>query len=95
MKSLVIIGRRWFQKSYGNTYHTAEVIVDGETIGTTKEEYGYGDQYIQSARDLLVEKGIIPDNNAAVNCQPLWRYCEQNNISREFRAIDVPREKDL
>jgi hypothetical protein len=28
-RKLHIVGRLWFQKSYGNTYHTAEVFFDG------------------------------------------------------------------
>ena len=32
IKTLKIYGRRWFQKSYGNTYHTTTVIINGEEI---------------------------------------------------------------
>lgn len=30
IKTLEVIGKRWFQRSYGNTYHTATIIVNGE-----------------------------------------------------------------
>lgn len=41
IETLKIHGKRWFQKSYGNTYHTVTVIVNGEEMksGIT---YGYG-----------------------------------------------------
>ena len=52
IETLKIYGRRWFQKSYGNTYHTTTVIVNGEEMksGIT---YGYGNHYLQTAADML------------------------------------------
>lgn len=52
-KNITIIGRRWFDRKYGNTYHSVSVWVDGEFIGKNPYEYGYGDHYIQSAFVIL------------------------------------------
>jgi len=43
MNSIVIVGRKWFQRSAGNTYNTADIIVDGELVHTLKRGYGYED----------------------------------------------------
>ena len=32
IETLKIYGKRWFQKSYGNTCHTVTVIVNGEEM---------------------------------------------------------------
>ncbi len=32
VQSITILGRRWFQKSYGNTYFTAQILVDGKKV---------------------------------------------------------------
>jgi hypothetical protein len=43
MKSLHIEGRRWFQRTAGNTYHTVRIFIDGECVHTSDRTYGYGD----------------------------------------------------
>lgn len=59
-KHITIIGKRWFQKGPGNTYHSVRVIVDGNEIGHNPYAYGYGDQYIQTAFKILQDKGYYP-----------------------------------
>ena len=45
--------RRWFQKTYGNTYHSVRIYHNGELIAHNPFQYGYGDQCLQTAFDLL------------------------------------------
>lgn len=33
MQSITIIGRRWFQRTYGNTYFSAYALIDGKPVG--------------------------------------------------------------
>ena len=54
--SVTIIGRRWFQRTYGNTYNTACIIADGFAFDLPKE-YGYGDYWAQRCREWLREVG--------------------------------------
>lgn len=54
--SLHISARRWFQKSYGNTYHSVEVFVNGKRL-YEPFEYGYGDHFLQTAAALLRKHG--------------------------------------
>ncbi len=51
IKSIEIYGLKWFQKSYGNTYHRVKVYVNDELIAKSPITYGYGDYYIQNAED--------------------------------------------
>jgi len=104
MKYLFIItGRRWFQKSYGNTYHTATMEVrdiDGNTVYTYKsgERYGYGEQFITTAMEYLLEAGYLDGliHYSHGGTEPLYRYCERMGYPRPIiNTIDVAREKDL
>lgn len=86
INTLEVIGKRWFQKSYGNTYHTATVIVNGEELksGIT---YGYGNAYLQTAADLLRANGY---EVSADNLEAFRMVCEYpHNVG------DVDRKKDL
>ena len=58
--SVFILGRRWFDKTAGNTYHTAQVFVNGDIIGKSDMEYGYDDQYIQTGKKILLNHYRLP-----------------------------------
>ncbi len=86
INALEVIGKRWFQQSYGNTYHTATVIVNGEEL-KSEIKYGYGSAYLQTAADLLRVNGyeVPADNNEA-----FYKMCEYPHAVK-----DVDRKKDL
>jgi hypothetical protein len=96
-----VIGKRWFQRSYGNTYHISKIHVtyaDGTSATfTTEKQYGYGEQYVQSAHELLVSQSIIPAPEQYGNgsCDSLRIQCERMGIGFSYSVIDVPRERDL
>jgi hypothetical protein len=65
----IITAKRWFQKTYGNTYHSVIVEkvlheydkTEKTVLGYEPFVYGYGDHYLQTACDILqVEK--LPKN---------------------------------
>lgn len=58
-KHVVIRGRRWFERVNGNTYHSVEVYVNGKLIGYEPFAYGYGSQFLETAKDILAENGYI------------------------------------
>jgi hypothetical protein len=97
MKSITVIGRRWFERTNGNTYHSANVIVDGVSIGKTQFAYGYGSHYLQTATEMLDKAGLIPDIERYKNGgqESLWRYCDRNGIAFTDDVADVQRKKDL
>lgn len=95
--SIQIIGRRWFQKTFGNTYFSAIGIVDGEIKAKIDFEYGYGDHYVDQITAKLEKDGYLPGfihhNNGST--ERLWNYCQRNNIKFIYSATDVERKKDL
>ena len=86
IKTLEVIGKRWFQRSYGNTYHTATIIVNGEEL-KSDIKYGYGTAYLQTAADTLRENGYdVPvDNGKAYHMMCKYKHSVE----------DVKRMKDL
>ena len=57
MSTVLVQGRRWFQKSCGNTYHSVRVIEDGIEIAIKPFSYGYGNQWMQTGAELLRSLG--------------------------------------
>ena len=100
--SIHVGGRRWFQRSYGNTYCSAVVSItfkDGtvEALAIPKQ-YGYGDFYLQAATDALERAGYMPGRHHAANgsADPAWRYFrDDRGIPFDYSATDVTRERDL
>jgi len=97
---ITIIGKRYFQKTYGNTYHSVNVIVDGESIGYVPFAYGYDDHYKQTAHKILQNKGFFPITNERINgmCKDLYEFGQFVMNNREkftFVCVDVDRKKDL
>jgi hypothetical protein len=71
-KQIIIKGRRWFDKANGNTYHSTEVYVDGKLIGSAPMRYGYGDQYYETGKEILADKGFIEYERTKENI-PVYR----------------------
>lgn len=95
-KSIFVLGRRWFHKLYGNTYHSVQIVVDGKTVHQSKMEYGYGDQYLWTANSWLADQGYInPEKFPNGSMESLWRTCERLGITFDYSVVDVSRRKDL
>jgi hypothetical protein len=96
--SISIVGRRWFQKSYGNTYNTVEIEIftdAGVFEILLPMEYGYGDYYMQRAWAALSADGwlnITRNSNGSYNT-PNWS--ERENLNIHNKVIDVNRKRDL
>lgn len=94
-KSIIIHGRRWFQRSNGNTYHTTQIFLNGKLIGSTPIRYGYGDQYLYTAFEWLGESVFIQLNTLDGPTEPPWAYCKRVGCHLEYFATDVGRKADL
>jgi hypothetical protein len=55
---VTITGRRWFQRSYGNTYHTACILFGNSMRAHLPKECGYGEQWQHTAREWLKDNGF-------------------------------------
>ena len=54
IKTIEIEVRRWFQKSYGNTFHSVMVCVNNKIL-ENGFQYGYSDQFFQTAWELRAD----------------------------------------
>lgn len=95
--SITIIGRRWFNRGPGNTYHSAEILVDGQQVGRIDFAYGYGDQYAFNSRQWLAKNGFLPGiaEKDGTPVESLWRYCERHGINYSETVSDVKHKRDL
>lgn len=59
MNSLFIEARCWFDKTYGNTYHSVRLTANGLPIGQVGLTYGYGDMWKYTALEYLKKFGLV------------------------------------
>ena len=57
--SIFIDIREWRDRTYGNTYYSAIVTVDGVWQFTTGMKYGYGHQAVNECVDELIARGVL------------------------------------
>lgn len=88
-----VIANRWFQKTYGNTYHSVR-IYDAEMnqLIYIPFEYGYGDMALGTAGDWLVQNGHVAAPESGSTQSTLWAR-EVAGIA--YHVSDVERKKDL
>lgn len=94
---IAVNGRRWFQKSYGNTYNSAVVTINGEQDIEVPKGYGYEDHYLTRACEALADAGFLPGLEAYNHGgnEGLPSYCARYGIELRYSAQDVARERDL
>jgi hypothetical protein len=101
VNNITISGRRWFDRINGNTYHSVDVYANGQHIGRNPYEYGYGDQYIQTAHEMLQESGICKKTGERLKSgigKDYYEFMQDMRTNRSKYVIivsDVPRKKDL
>lgn len=81
---IIIEGRRWFQRTYGNTYHSVSVYDGPELKGRIPFHYGYERAFLQTAAEILG----IPYSEL---CDQMREHPENFHVS----VVDVPRRRDL
>jgi hypothetical protein len=97
----VIVGRRWFSRSGGNTYHSVTVKVDGQHVGSADFVYGYGDCYRQTAHSILQDAGFYAKTGEALlsgaNKDYNEFFCDTIDHRERFTFVvsDVSRKRDL
>ena len=93
-KLIIIDARRWFDRTYGNTYHSVTVTVKHarkeDLVLRCDYAYGYGEQYLQTAHELLHQAGYFGPE--------YWDFCDaMRNDRKKFHVtcVDVQRKKEL
>ena len=67
---MVILGKKW-QDVNGNTYHTSEVI-SKEVNFKSDITYGYGNQFVWTAREILESEYNINIDDFMVIDKPIY-----------------------
>lgn len=91
-QTLRLMGRRWFSRTHGNTYHTVRVFLDDELLGESPIQYGYGDQYEQTGLEIALANSDLPPKEER---EAIWQWAERVGIKLERYVTDVPRKRDL
>lgn len=93
--------KRWFQKSAGNTYHSVKVYVDDELVEYSPFNYGYDQQWQQTAHEILMKHGYFPKTGEMLSSgfqKDYYEFIEwirNNPDSYTYKVTDVSRKKDL
>lgn len=87
-RSLLVEARLWFDKTYGNTYHSVRIWVDGEIVGATGKFYGYGDQYRYTAFQWLAMNGYPDYANSH-----LWPRFDTVGFDTYFTVSEVKKRE--
>lgn len=92
MSKFHISGRRWFQRTYGNTYHSVRILdEEGNRIALIPMEYGYGDQYLTTGLEWLEKQGLLVDTRSTLGRG--WCLAQANQVT--YDVVDVDRKKDM
>lgn len=81
-------GRRWFDRSGGNTYHSVRIFHESKEIAYIPFSYGYDDGFLQTAIDWLFDNKYITEKVYGT------LYLRETLLST-YSVIDVPRKRDL
>lgn len=91
MKTLDINAREWFDKINGNSYFSAQIIIDYDLPTYQKYflpfQYGYGDSFQWQSLNHLQQKGIVPDN-----INHIWQLRDNGVIIRTNKINALKRE---
>jgi hypothetical protein len=87
---VLIIGRRWFDKVNGNTYHTAELQVNGNFVAKSGMQYGYGDNYVETGKELLLQNYKLPIGFNEKS--PLYQLKDKKITFRSFAYDGLKRD---
>src|SRR5262245_66129599 len=94
-RAIVVLGRRW--RDQCNTYHTAEIVIDGKHAVSTPMTYGYDRQFEETAADWLEESGYIfrEKNQRGESVESIRVACDRLGVAYYATACDVRRMRDL
>ncbi len=92
----MVVGRRWFQRGPGNTYHSSEIFVNGKLVHRIPYAYGYDRMFEQNAEEWLIKNGYIDaEQYKHGGYPPMWRLAQEQGFEYSAPVTDVARKKDL
>lgn len=98
LDSLTIIVREYWDKTYGNTYHSLHILANGETIAVVPMTYGHGDlTYLfvasKAAQDLGYQ--LPPFTAGTYKNLPGFEDYRDGAVPVVIDVTSVARRKDL
>ena len=95
VKKIEIVGGR-YNDSYGNTYHKSAVYINDRKLTVSPKKYGYGDQYVETGMDEIVNRGYFPRILKKVgDTYGLKRALRERGIKVITKTKDFKRKKDF
>ena len=88
--SVFIEGRLWFDKTYGNTYFSNRVWVDGKIAFNMGMEYGYDEQYAHRAIQELHKRGYFDTEKAP----SIWELRDHMQINL-YKSASYGKKSEL
>lgn len=95
-------GRKWFNKSEGNTYHTAEVLLNDKVIAKVTYSYGYDEMWLINALEELERvkdahnlPAFTDNHGRKLTPRRYFEKLESHGFIVGTKCIDVQRKKDL
>lgn len=84
VESVFIEGRSWFDKTFGNSYWSARIWVNGRVIGQLPFSYGYGSMLVNESLKVLHVVGWLTETD-----NPVIYQSNSFGLKREmFGALD-------
>jgi hypothetical protein len=96
--SIVVVGRRWFDKANGNTYHSVTAYLDGAESVHVPFAYGYDYAFEQTAWEELFPKLGLSESElryASGAMKSCSEWCRDNGVVYASEVSDVARKSDL
>lgn len=96
MKTIVISGRRWFQRTYGNTYHSVTVYMPDGAELRCGFAYGYGEQFRETGLDLIEKHlGAACPRSQWGGRKDVKGWLASHGYELHTDCADVSRKRDL
>lgn len=89
---LSIVGRRWFNRRVGQSFHAVDVYLNDQLIGQSGVVYGYDNAYMQTGIEIAIANGKLPPLG---DREPPWQWAERIGLTINYLVDDVRRRRDL
>lgn len=93
IKTIDVNAKEWIDKINGNSYFSAVIILNygmkNERSYVLPFQYGYGEHYIDVAKQFLFEKVYFKENDV------MWRLCKENNIILRTSKKENCKKREL
>ena len=92
MIKFVIHSKKWFDKVNGNTYHAVRILnTQNNLMIAAPFQYGYGEQFIQSASEVMLKNNWIKEKLKGIDFQEI-HIIDQDDCKKK-EVINFGKER--